>query len=133
MTSKSYNGFSGAYRDQQGALINENIRNGVWPAPTHCVGCLITATETNLQKHLEDYDSPETFVGICSKCHWAIHTRESKPKAWTSYLKTVRAKSGLTYLHLLNAGAVGGPKAVRTAVPASTPPSAPIRPQAPRE
>ena len=133
MTSKSYNGFSGAYRDQQGALINEMIAFGTWPAPTHCVGCLVTATEVRLQKHLEDYDAPETFVGICQKCHWAIHTRESKPGAWTEYLAKVRQKVGITYLHLLNAGAVGGPKHVRTAVPARAPASVPISPRTPRE
>lgn len=88
MTSSSYNGFPGPFRDKQGGAIEKAIRDGETPEPTGCTMCPNVAPAV-IHKHCEDYYEPVPFIPLCYCCHMAVHRRFDQPHRWHSYLNAL--------------------------------------------
>lgn len=94
MASIPYNGFSGSFRSQVGSVVYGNIRSGVWPRPERCEVCG-SRERRFLQAHLENYDDPTSYVGICRRCHMALHKRFSNPEGWLALLDGIEEEVDL--------------------------------------
>lgn len=86
MALKTYNGFSGAYREKQGRKVYAAFKRGDLPKPSLCVGCGATPERGyHLMAHNEDYHRPFGFVEICFSCHMAVHRRFKELDIWYRY------------------------------------------------
>ena len=99
-----YNGFSGAYRDKVGRWMNGMFDSGRWVRPTVCELC--DRGDRRIQAHLEDYDRPESWVGLCIRCHMALHNRARYPARWNGLIAEMDAEKkglGSRIIHMIAA------------------------------
>lgn len=90
---KSYNGFTGAQRDNAQAWINRQIKAGLLALkPAQCSECGQTAGV--LHYHSESYAKPYgghiTRYHLCYICHMLLHRRYSHPARWVAYLEMLK-------------------------------------------
>lgn len=85
----SYNGFSGSQRESVQRWLNKQWDAGSLPRPSKCVAC--GQTEGTIDAHLEDYDTPASFVDMCVTCHMMIHMRFRNQLAWRQYRERIAA------------------------------------------
>ncbi|MBH0778807.1 hypothetical protein [Nocardia bovistercoris] len=84
----AYNGFSGEYRNQVQARLEDKWSSGEWPRPAECTVC--GQAEGAIHGHLEDYSRPETYVPLCITCHLILHMRYREPSMWEAYTRWIR-------------------------------------------
>lgn len=85
---KSYNGFSGPYRAKVGKCLKEKIEPSRWP--TSCEMC--DRRSVPIQLHLEDYDKPDSWVGLCIRCHMSLHNRDHNLNHWNLLVSKIDAE-----------------------------------------
>ncbi len=87
MALKTYNGFSGAERQQSYDWLKREMATGRIPQPEACIFC--RQTEGPIVYHAEDYSRPYGphiwAYPVCWLCHMIIHCRFSRPEAFEAY------------------------------------------------
>lgn len=74
--------------------MNDLFESGGWIRPRVCELC--ERQDRPIQAHLEDYDRPETWVGLCIRCHMALHNRARYPASWNGLIARMDSeKDGL--------------------------------------
>jgi hypothetical protein len=88
MAMGTYNGHSGAKREQVQRYLNKRWAEGSMARPACCVAC--GQTEGALHAHHEDYDRPDEWVPLCITCHLMLHCRNRNRQAWDTYRHRIR-------------------------------------------
>jgi hypothetical protein len=83
----SYNGHSGAKREQVQAWLNKQWNAGALPRPSCCAAC--GQVEGIIDAHLENYDEPTSYVEACVTCHLVLHCRFRYVTAFAAYVDRV--------------------------------------------
>lgn len=84
----SYNGFTGAQREQGDKILKEAIAKGVIPDPM-TIPCEICGQDKGIRHyHCEDY-SPQNIISnarcLCWRCHMMLHSRFRNAEATAQY------------------------------------------------
>lgn len=86
-----YQGWTGKQRVRALNWLNREYKAGRRVRPTVCDGC--GQTEGILEAHSEDYSEPFGDhiggMGLCYRCHMALHCRFKAPEAWILYRRAI--------------------------------------------
>ncbi len=85
---RSYNGWSADERNQIGDTQNALLQRYPHYRQSVCQACGIAR---GVVQHLEDYSRPlEGIIGLCTRCHVAVHERFRYPRVWKRYTAMIR-------------------------------------------
>lgn len=86
-----YQGFTHRQRMKALRWLNREYAAGRRTRPTECDGC--GQTEGIIEAHSEDYSEPFGDhiggLGLCYRCHMALHCRLKAPEAWKLYRQAI--------------------------------------------
>jgi hypothetical protein len=88
MAGRGYNGWSAAERYRLGELQVAMLKRHPEYRQTVCKGC---GGDRGIVQHLEDYEEPlRGIIGLCCRCHVAVHERFKYPDTVRRYVAMLR-------------------------------------------
>lgn len=90
--SRGYNGWSGEERHRLGDDQERLLRLHPQRRVKTCQACGVSV---GVVQHLERYDRPFEIIGLCVRCHVAVHERFDHPGGWERHV--ARVADGWTY------------------------------------
>jgi len=86
--SRGYNGWTAEERNRLGDIQYQLLNRNPHYRQQVCRACGQTK---GVVQHLEDYSEPlRGIIGLCCRCHVAVHERVRYPKMWERYCRAIR-------------------------------------------